>query len=258
MSINATARFTDCDKHTIFDLINIVGQRCKAFMESEIRGIMVDDVQVDEAWQFVFCKQKTTERKSYGPATGDSYVFTALERNTKLLLCWHLGKRNQYNTEKFCEKLRSATHGRFHLSSDGFTPYRTAVPNALAGQVDFGMIVKTYGEPSVDERRKFSPPKITSMAKHKVWGNPEEDKICTSHCERMNLNLRTFMRRYTRLSNGFSKKWANHEAMLALFICHYNYVRIHGTIKTTPATATGLESKPWTIRQMIERITPND
>ena len=121
---------------------------------------------------------------------------------------------------------RDAVAGRFHLSSDGFGPYKTAVPFALAGRIDYGMLIKIFGNTSQEDQRKYSPASISSIKKEAIWGNPEDDRICTSHCERHNLNMRTFMRRMTRLTNAFSKKWQNHEAMLALYFMHYNYVRI--------------------------------
>lgn len=251
VSARATARLMDCDVHTVIELMNLVGERCQRYMESEIQGVIVGDVQIDEIWQFVGAKQKTAQLKNLGPGVGDSWCFTAIERNTKLLICWHLGARDQYNTELFADKLRTATSGRFHLSSDGFTQYQYVIPNALAGRIDYGQIVKIYGTPSKEEQRKYSPAKISKIKKRAVWGSPSDCQISTSHCERMNLNLRTFNRRYTRLTNGFSKKWENHEMSMALQIFHYNYVRRHGTLKTTPAVASGLEKHEWSVRELI-------
>ena len=255
VSARATARLTNTDPHTVIDLMLIVGERCRWFMLTSLRNVPVEDVQMDEAWQFIYCKAKTTERKGYGPETGDSYVFTAIERNTKLMVAWHLGKRDQRNTDLFCAKLAQATSGRFLVSSDGFKPYLSAVVRYLGNRVAHGTVVKVYGKTSQDDQRRYSPAKIISTKKEAAWNLPDMNRVCTSHVERQNLNLRTFMRRMTRLSNGFSKKWANHEAMLALYICHYNYVRVHGTLKATPAVAGGLENHRWTVREMLERIS---
>ena len=252
-SVRATARLVGVDPHTVLDLLVLVGGRCQRFLEAELRDLAVDELQCDEAWQFIFCKDKTRERKGYDDSTGDSYVFTAIERHTKLLVVWHLGKRDQSNTDAFCRKLRAETAGKFLVSTDGFRPYRTAIPHYLGDRADFGVLVKTFGEAPKDERRKYSPAKITSIRKEQVWNLPDKDRICTSHCERHNLNLRTFIRRMTRLSNGFSKKWENHEAMLALYFCHYNFCRTHGTLKTTPAVAAGLTRHRWTVREMLEK-----
>jgi len=252
MSVRATARLTDTDPHTVIDLMVLVGERCKRFLEEDIREICVEDVQIDEVWQFIFCKQKTKQRKDYGEETGDSYCFTAVERHTKLVVAWHFGKRSQWDTDIFCEKLRDATTGRFHLSSDGFGPYKTAVPIQLGNRVDYGMLIKIFGEAPKDEQRKYSPAKIVSTRKEKVSGNPDMDRVCTSHTERANGTMRTFIKRMGRLTYCFSKLWDNHEAMLGLYFAHYNFVRVHNTLKTTPAVATGLAKRPWTVRELIE------
>jgi len=256
LSINVVARLTDTDKHTIFDLLTLVGERCKAYMETHIRGVLVDDCQCDEVWQFIFCKDKTRERKGYGPETGDSYLFTCIERNTKLLVCWHLGKRTPEATEVFAHKMQRAIGSpKFHLSTDGFTPYRKFLPAALAGRINYGQIVKIFGKTTVDDQRKYSPATISRIKKETILGQPNEDQICTSHVERHNLTLRTFVRRMGRLTCAFSKKWENHEAMIGLAIFHYNYCRKHGTLKTTPAVANGLTDHEWTVRELISETS---
>lgn len=252
-SVRATARLTNTDPHTVIDLMIFVGERCARFMTNEIKKVSVEDIQVDEVWQYIGCKQRVATLKKYGPEMGDSYLFTAIDRTTKLLVAFHLGKRDGYNTDLFCRKLSTATAGRFHLSSDGFGPYRDTIPRVLGSRVDFGMLIKTFGKSSAEDQRQYSPAKIIGTKKEAIHNWPKMDKICTSHVERQNLNFRTFVRRMTRLSNGFSKVWRNHEAMIALYICHYNYVRVHGTIKTTPAVASGLTTKKWTVREMLER-----
>ena len=256
MSVNVTARLTDTDAHTLLDLLVLVGERCKSFMEINIRGVLVDDCQCDEVWQFIYCKDKTRERRGYGPETGDSYLFTCIERNTKLLVCWHLGKRSPEATELFAHKMQRAIGSpTFHLSTDGFTPYRKFLPSALAGRINYGTIVKIFGKTTVDDQRKYSPATISGIKKETVWGEPNQAQICTSHVERHNLTLRTFVRRMGRLTCCFSKKWENHEAMIGLAIFHYNYVRRHGTLKTTPAVANGLTDHAWTVRELLEKTS---
>jgi len=252
-SVRVAARLNNVARQTVIDLMIFVGERCARFLQNEIKGVAVGDIQVDEIWQYIYCKQRVATLKKYGPEVGDSYCFTAIERNTKLMVAWHLGKRDGYNTDLFCQKLRNATSGRFHLSSDGFGPYRDTIPRVLGSRVDFGMLIKIFGKSSAEDQRQYSPAKIISTKKEAVHNRPNAKKICTSHVERMNLNLRTFMRRMTRLSNGFSKSWRNHEAALGLFICHYNFCRIHGKLKTTPAVASGLARNTWTIREMLEK-----
>lgn len=199
-SVRATSRLTNVCKQTVLDLLMLVGGRCGRWMQLNLRGVTVEDIQVDEVWQFIYCKEKTAKQKRLGSAVGDSYCFTAIERNTKLMVAWHFGKRDQYNTDAFCAKLAYATSGRFQISSDGFQPYLSAVVRHLGHRVEHGVLVKIYGAPSIDEQRRYSPAKIKSVKKEAAFNLPDMKRVCTSHVERQNLNFRTFMRRMTRLS----------------------------------------------------------
>jgi transposase-like protein/IS1 family transposase len=171
-SIRATARLTNTTKKTVIRLMLLVGRRCDRYLQLTMRGVAVDDVQVDEAWQFIGCKEKTRGLKGYGPEVGDSYIFTAIERNTKLLVAWHFGKRDQWNTDIFCAELRNATSGQFQLSTDGFAPYLSAVVRYLGDRVQHGTVVKNYGKLSLDDQRKYSPSRIIGMKKEAVWNLP--------------------------------------------------------------------------------------
>ena len=193
-SVRATARLTNTDPHTVIDLMNMIGGRCGArYMDTEMRNITVEDIQVDEVWQFIFCKQKTAKLRDFGHEVGDSYLFTAIERNTKLLVTWHFGKRDQWNTDYFCAKLANATSGRFQISTDGYDPYRSAVVRYLRNRVEHGVVVKSFGTVSQEDQRKYSPTKIISMKKEAAWNLPNMKRVCTSHVERHNLTLRTFI-----------------------------------------------------------------
>jgi transposase-like protein/IS1 family transposase len=251
-SVRVVSRITGTDTHTILDLMSLVGQRCKRYMELRFQKLQAVHVQVDEVWQFVGCKEATARIKHKGPEVGDSYLFTAIERDSKLLLYWHLGKRTGDDTLFFCKKLAGCVDGQFQLSSDAFSAYANAVAKTMILRVDYGQVVKIFAHDLTDAGRKYSPAIIKECRREIKLGWPEMGDICTSHCERMNLNFRTFARRMTRLSNGFSKKWENHDAAICLFIAHYNFVRVHGTLKTTPAVAHGLEQKKWTMRDLIE------
>ena len=254
MSVKATARVTDTDEKTIFNLLVLVGERCKDFMLRKVRQVIVDDIQIDEIWSYIFCKEKTRERKNLSFEFGDCY--TAVERSTKMIVCWHYGKRDSYHTERFAEKLRDATAGHFHLSSDGWNAYKTAIPNALAGRIDYGQIIKIFGaDPKADQTR-YSPAAIKEIKKTVIWGNPDEDRICTSHNERHNGSMRNFIRRMTRLAYCFSKKAVNHEAMLGLYFLHYNFCRKHRSLKgDTPAMAQGFADDVWSVQELIERTS---
>jgi IS1 family transposase len=254
-SASATARLTRTDVHTVIDLMIVVGQRCARYMESELRGVCVGAVQIDEIWQFIGAKERTVKEKNLGPEYGDSYTFVATEATSKMVLCYHFGRRDQANTDLFASKLRDATAGRFQLSSDAWQPYRTSMPDYIGDRIDFGMIVKIFGAPSRDEQRHYSPPKIKGMRKEVVYGNPKQKTISTSYIERLNGSIRCFVKRMGRLTYCFSKRWENHGAMLGLFFMHYNFCRKHKTLKyQTPAMATGLASHPWTIRELLTAV----
>ena len=253
-SVNSTTRITGADKHTILDLLVLIGGRCQRFMKNYLCGIEVKDVQADEVWAFVGCKQKTAERLKKGAEFGDAYCYTSIERETKLIVAWHLGKRSGEDTSEFCRTLAASTQGTFQLTTDGYAPYAWAVPVHLRARgIDFAQLVKTYGPTTQSDQRRYSPATISGIKKTRQMGNPNPESICTSHVERSNLTIRMSIRRFTRLTNGFSKKWENHEAALGVFFAFYNFCRTHETIKTSPAVKHGLATYVWTIRELIER-----
>lgn len=258
-SIRSVERLTGVNRNTIMSLLVRVGERCQSFLDATVNGLSVEDVQADEIWAFVGCKEKTRERNNYAEYFGDAYCFTALERSTKMIITWHLGKRTPADTELFAEKLARATNGRFQLTTDGFTPYRTAIPNTLGSRVDFARLVKVYGFPEGEERR-YSPPQVIGATPTPCCGSPDPEKICTSHVERSNLTIRMTIRRLTRLTNAFSKKWENHEAALALFFVFYNFCRPHMTLTEereypcTPAMRAGLTNHVWSVGELLRRM----
>jgi transposase-like protein/IS1 family transposase len=256
MSVRATARVTDTAPQTILDLLKLVGERCESFMAEKIRDVPADEIQIDEIWQYIFCKTKTAMLKKYVGGCGDSWTFTAIERHTKLLVAWHHGHRTSRDTHTFCRKLHRATRGRFHLSSDAYAPYEEAVTFQLGSRkVDYGQLVKVFGEPEKEERRKYSPARIISATKRPMLGKPDDDKICTSHCERMNGTIRLFVKRMSRLTYAFSKRWDNHRCALAVFFAHYNFCRAHKSLKGhTPAMAHGLALHVWSVRDLLLRV----
>jgi IS1 family transposase len=174
-----------------------------------------------------------------------------MERTTKLILAWHLGRRTKESTDEFAHKLAVATSGHFQITTDGFKPYQTAIPSIL-GDVDFATPVKTY---ATKDDHRYSPGEVNGTIRRRCCGDPDPAKICTSHVERGNLTVRMQDRRMTRLTNAFSKKWENHRASMALHFAWFNFGRVHMTLKTTPAVAAGLETEPWTLRELVERST---
>lgn len=250
-SIRSTERITGVHRDTICNLIVTAGEHAKEVLESRIVDMKVDDVEIDEIWGFVGMKEKTRNiRYPLSDEVGDAWCFIGFEANTKLILSWHLGKRTPIDTECFLEKVRATVADGFQMTTDGFKPYPLAVSRVFGRTVNYGQLIKQYG--LSDDDRRYSPPAIVSIDKKVIIGNPNEDRICTSYIERNNLTIRTFVRRMTRLTCAFSKKWENHEAALCLFFAYYNFCRKHSTIKATPAMAAGLTVKPWTVEELLE------
>lgn len=251
MSIRACERITGTDRNTICDLIATVGEKCHRFMDSAVKGVRVHDVQIDEIWSFVKAKQKTATARRLGPEAGDSWTYVAIERTTKLVIGYHTGDRSAIDTQAFLSKIRrSIVAGRFQLSSDGFTPYRYGVPTAFGHYVDYGVLVKTYAASQTETR--YSPAQIIKAEKVHQYGQPDHDKICTSHVESFNQKFRMQVKRFARLTNAHSKSLKHHAAMQAIWFAFYNFCRKHDTIKTSPAVASGLTDHVWTIGELLE------
>lgn len=250
-SIRSIERITGIEKKTITSLLLLAGEHCEELMRRKIKGVAVKDVEADEIWGFVGCKNR---HKLYNeitdPDVGDAYTFVAIERNTKLVLTWHLGQRDMPDTEVFTEKLNEATSGRFQLTTDGFRPYENAVSYSLGTRVDYAMLIKVYAANREGEQ-KYSPPEVVDTLIKPMIGNPDPRRICTSIVERGNLSVRTSVRRLTRLTNAFSKKWENLKAMLALYFAYYNFCRVHSSIRCTPAMESGLAKSVWTLRELL-------
>jgi IS1 family transposase len=206
---------------------------------------------LDELWAFTGCKERTRIALSKPVGTcGDTYCFIGMERNSRLILAWHMGSRTSENGYTFAKKLaRACRKERFQISTDGWRPYKHMIPYVFPG-ADYGQIIKIF---SNKDAARYSPGEIVEIRLRQIAGNPDEDRINTSHSERFNLSIRMGMRRFTRLTNGFSRSHAHHEAALALFFMHYNYCAVHGTLGTTPAVAAGLADNAWTVAEMIER-----
>ena len=253
-SIRSTERITGMDRNTIMRLLVLAGERSKTLLVSKIQNLPVCDVEADEVWGFVQKKEghKLPEEKD-AHQIGDAYCFIGMERSTKLVLCWHLGKRTAKSTDAFVGKLAYATSDqRFQLTTDGFAPYVSAVGLYLRGRVDFAQLIKVYGTPRDGEQR-YSPAEVVDAVPVEIMGRPVRDRICTSYIERQNLSIRMGMRRMTRLTNGFSKKWENLEAAYALWFAYYNFCRVHSSLRVTPAMESGLTGHVWTIKKLLAR-----
>ena len=252
-SIRSTERITGLHRDTILRLLILTGERCEKLLGRKIRNVPVKDVQCDEIWGYIFKKEghKTTEEIETDDTIGDAYTFVAIERNTKLVLNFALGRRNQATTDVFIEGLRGATAAQpFQLTTDGFGPYIPAIDATLEDRVDYGMLVKQYNEDQSKEKR-YSPAHCVGCKRRSVIGNPDQKKISTSHGERQNLTMRMQIRRLTRLTNAFSKKWENLWAALCLHFAYYNFCRIHSSLRVTPAMESKLTDHVWTIEELL-------
>jgi IS1 family transposase len=251
-SIRSTERLTGVEKRTILSLLALVGDRYESLMYDKIRDIEVKEVACDEVWGYVGMKARTkVQNKVNNDEIGDAWCFVGMERNTKLILAWHLGLRSREDTFAFTEKLAYATSGNFQVNTDGFKAYKDAIVYSLGSRaIDFSQIIKKYGK-SPDGETRYSPAKCIGCDKISVFGKPDISKASTSHIERQNLTLRMSMRRMTRLTNAFSKKWENLRHAYALQFAYYNFCRIHGTIKVTPAMESGITDHVWTIEELI-------
>jgi IS1 family transposase len=196
MSVVATSRILGIAKGTILDLLEFVGPKCDEYMREHIKNVFVTDVQVDEIWQYVFCKRRKAEEQKYVGGCGDSYTFTAVERNTKLLVAWHMGRRSDTSTDHFIRKLDMATAGHFHISSDGWKSYPTTIAKHLGHRVDHGVMQKVYGRAINYPISAYSPARIIGAYKTPMHGDVyTQDQICTSHVERLNGSIRLFCKR---------------------------------------------------------------
>jgi IS1 family transposase/transposase-like protein len=248
MSIRSVQRLTGLCRQTLADLILLVGENCQRLLDAKVKAVPVKDIQLDEIWSFVGAKAKNARD---GKHPGDSWTFIAIERNTKLILAHQVGQRDSATCCELLTKLNIAALGRFQLTTDGLKAYTLNVPFVLGSRVDFAQLIKTYA--STQEQTRYSPARIISAEKVPQFGRPDEDRISTSHIERLNLTLRMTLRRFTRLTNGHSKSLKHHAAMQAIFFAFYNFSRKHEALKgKTPAMASGLADKVWSIKELIE------
>jgi transposase-like protein/IS1 family transposase len=249
-SVRSTERITELHRDTILRLLVLAGEKAEKIMGRYIRNVKVSDVEVDEVWDYIGKKQKRV-RPEDDQNLGDCYVYVALERTAKLVLNVTMGKRDQTTTNVFIEGLRDAlAPGRFQITSDGWAPYKTAIPDTFGNRVDFAMLIKVYRAAPEGERR-YSPAEVESVEVVPVCGNPDPDRICTSMVERSNLSLRMGSRRFTRLTNGFSKKWENHWAAVTLWYAYYNFCRVHKTLRVTPAMEAGIATHVWELADLL-------
>jgi IS1 family transposase len=250
-SIRAVTRLTGCSKNTVAKLLVEAGHACAAYQDKALRNLPCKRVQMDEIWSFVYAKASNVEKAKAAPDTaGDVWTWTAICADSKLLVSWFLGNRDANSAAAFVSDLQGRLASRIQLTSDGYKPYLEAVENTFGEDVDYAMLVKHYGSPPQSETR-YSPAICTGAEKRPKIGNPDAKHISTSYVERSNLTMRMHMRRFTRLTNAFSKKVENHAAAIALHTMYYNFVRIHQSLKVTPAMAAGVTERLWEVADIV-------
>ena len=234
MGINAACRMTGASKNTVLKLVADVGEACSMYQHRVMRDLQCTQLQVDEIWSFVGMKQKNAPEGVEGVWVGDCYTFTAIDPVTKLMPCWLVGHRTAECTDIFMADLAKRLARRVQLTTDGMIGYPSAVARHFGANVDYAVLNKTYegGLPAVEAKRRYSPAVCTGATKQVICGSPDMDKISTSHVERSNLTLRMGSRRFTRLTNAFSKKFENHMHAVSFYFMVYNFVKVHGTVKT--------------------------
>jgi IS1 family transposase/transposase-like protein len=254
-SLRSIHRLTGVDRDTIAALILLLGERCRRFLKFKITNVQTADVEVDELWAFIGAKEKTARALNKDEDFGDSYTFLAIDSESKLVLAHETGKRVTGHTYRFASKLREAIAGDCHITSDGFRPYEMAIPTALWDKnISYAQLIKIFGKGTQREQARYSPAPIIGIRKNRVWGHCREDQVCTSHVERLNLSLRMGLRRFTRLTNAFSKSLKHHSAAISLWVAAYNFCRVHQTLKTTPAVKAGVATETWSVDRLLTEL----
>ncbi len=252
VSLRAISRLTGASKNTIVKLLEDAGEAFSEYQDKHLRNLPCRRVQVDEVWCFVHCKQRNVATaKAAPPQAGDIWTWTAIDADTKLIPSFYVGNRDSKSAQHFIGDLALRLKNRVQLTSDGHKPYLEAIEQSFGADIDYAMLVKIYGEPTGVVGR-YSPGDCVGAEKRRVEGRPDPAHISTSYAERQNLSIRMGTRRFTRLTNAFSKKAENHAHAVAIYFMHYNFVRIHQTLRCTPAMAAGVTAKLWELSDMVK------
>ncbi len=248
---------TGAAKGTVLELLAGIGQACAVYQDAHLHGLTCRRVQCDEVWAFCYSKDKNVPAKHRGEwGFGDVWTWVAIDADSKLVVGWHLGRRDAEDARRFLGQLAGRLAHRVQLTTDGHRPYLEAVEGAFGANVDYAVLFKIYGRTEATNETRYSPAQCMGAVATAIQGDPEYRHISTSYAERQNLTMRMQMRRFTRLTNAFSKKVENLEYALALHFLHYNFCRVHQTHKMTPAMAMGLADHPWTLEEIVA-LLPN-
>ncbi len=251
MALRAISRMTGASKNTIVKLLADAGEAFSDYQDRTLRNLPCKRVQVDEIWCFVYAKQKNVSKAKAAPeGAGDVWTWTAIDADTKLVPSWYIGNRDSTAAQHFIGDLALRLSGRVQLTSDGHKPYLEAVEQSFGADIDYAMLIKIYGDAPGDGR--YSPGECKGAVQRRVEGRPDPAHVSTSFAERQNLSMRMGTRRFTRLTNAFSKKAENHAHSVAIYFMHYNFVRIHQTLRCTPAMAAGVTANLWELSDMVK------
>lgn len=251
-SMRAASRLADCSINTVTKLLEDVGEACSEYQDKALRNLRCTRIQCDEIWSFVQCKQRQVPADRQGEfGIGDVWTWTAIDPDTKLVPSWMIGSRSGEAAKVFIEDLAGRLASRVQLTTDGHHAYLEAVEGAFGGNIDYAQLIKIYGDGAQGPDRKYSASDFIGTEKRKVTGNPDFKHISTSVVERQNLTMRMSMRRFTRLTNGFSKKVENHGHAVAVHFMFYNFGRIHKTLRVTPAMQAGVDDHIWSLEEIV-------
>jgi IS1 family transposase len=259
-SLRAASRLADCSINTVTKLLIDAGKACAAYQDKALRNLPCKRVQVDEIWSFVYAKARNVaDAKAAPEEAGDIWTWTAICADTKLVPSWLVGGRDAGYAHEFMTDLATRLANRVQLTSDGHRPYLSAVADAFGSAIDYATLEKIYGQP-VDGQKRYSPPECIGTVRRQIIGNPDPAHVNTSYVERQNLTMRMSMRRFTRLTNAFSKKAENHAHAIALHFMWYNFGRIHKTLRVTPAMEAGVSDHIWSLEEiaMLSAVTLSD
>ncbi|MBI1953317.1 MAG: DDE-type integrase/transposase/recombinase [Candidatus Omnitrophica bacterium] len=259
-SLRAASRIADVSINTVTKLLVNVGAVCSEYQDKTFRNLTCKRLQCDEIWSFIYAKDKNVPKKKRGKFSyGDVWTWTALDAESKLIPCWYIGTRGAGAAYHFMKDLAGRLANRVQLTTDGHKAYLEAVEDAFGGEIDYAMLQKIYGTEKPEGEVRYSPAQCMGAKRAFITGKPEYEHVSTSYVERQNLSMRMGMRRFTRLTNGFSKKIQNHAHAIALYFMHYNFVRIHKTLRVTPAMAAGITDRLWgldDIMGLLDRREP--
>jgi IS1 family transposase len=250
-SIRAVTRMADVSKNTVVKLLIEAGQACQQYHDEHVRGLNSRRIQCDEIWSFTYAKAKNVPTAKAAPeGAGDTWTWTAIDADTKFAVSWLVGGRDSDYAIAFMDDVAKRLSHRVQITTDGHKAYLEAIEGAFGGDVDYAQLVKIYGQ-APEGQRRYSPPVCIGAIKGRVEGNPDPRHVSTSFVERQNLTMRMHMRRFTRLTNAFSKKIENHAHAVALHFMYYNFCRIHQTLRVTPAMAAGVTDRLWSVADLV-------